>query len=90
MKVQLKGTIKVIFATEKINDKLSKKQIVVTVDEDTQYPQDIICDAVNNKIDLIDSKYKMGDAVIVQIDLRGKENKGKYYNQISLMDISKQ
>ena len=32
MQVELKGVVKVIFAEQKINDKLDRKDIVITVD----------------------------------------------------------
>lgn len=90
MKIQLNGTLKAIFAEEKISDKLSKKEIVVTIDEDTQYPNDISCQAINGKIDMLDS-FKMGDKVSVVCDLRGKANtnSGKYYNNIVVLEIKK-
>ena len=87
MNVELTGTLKAIFAEVKINDKLSKKEIVVTVDEDTQYPQDIICAAMNKKVDILDS-YKMGQKVTVKCNLRGnKSGAGAYFNNLQIWDI---
>jgi hypothetical protein len=88
MIVELKGTVKVIFAEEKISDKLSKKEIVITIDEDSQYPQDVIVQAINQKIDAI-SQYKMGDRALVKANLRGRESKGRYYNQLTIWEINK-
>jgi len=88
MLVEIKGTLKVIFTEEKISDKMSKKEIVVTIGADTEYPQDIICEAVNKKIDLLDG-YSMGENVVVKCDLRGRESKGRYYNKFSIVDINK-
>jgi hypothetical protein len=89
MNVELKGTLKLISAEEKINDGLSKKELVVTIDEDTQYPQDIICQALNKSIELITADFKMGDRVSVNCNLRGKASNGKYYNQLILWSIKK-
>jgi hypothetical protein len=89
MNVELKGVLKVIFAEEKVNDRMSKKEIVVTIDGDTEYPQDIICQAVNKNIEKIDASFKMGDTVTVKCDLRGRESKGRYYNHFNLFDIRK-
>jgi len=89
MNVELKGTLKVISAEEKINDALSKKEIVVTIDEDSQYPQDIICQALNKSIELITADFKMGDKVHVNCNLRGKASNGKYFNQLILWSIRK-
>jgi hypothetical protein len=88
MNVDLKGTLKVIFTEEKISDKMSKKEVVITIDEDTQYPQDIIVQAINQKIDNLAS-FKMGDRVSIKANLRGRESKGRYYNQLTIWEISK-
>jgi hypothetical protein len=89
MLVELKGTLKVIMAEQKISDKLSKKEIVITIDEDTQYPQDVICQAVNKKIELLDDPaFAMGAQVVASCELRGRESKGKYYNNFQLIGIS--
>ena len=88
MQVELKGVVKVIFAEQKINDKLDRKDIVITVDTDTQYPQDIICQAINKRIELVNS-IKMGDTVVVKFNLRGKGTNGKFYNQLDVWDVIK-
>lgn len=86
MNIDLKGVIKVIFNEVQITDNLSKKEFVVTIDGDSKYPQDICIQAINTKIDLL-KEYKTGDLVIVKCNLKGKESKSKYYNQISLWEI---
>ncbi len=88
MNVELKGTLKIIFTEEKISDSLSKKEIVVTVDEDTSYPQDVSCQALNKKIEELDG-FKMGDRVSVMCSIRGREHNGKYYNQLLMWRINK-
>ena len=87
MIIELKGTLKVIFAEEQINEKLNKKQIVITIDEDTQYPQDITLEAINNGVRQLDS-FNMGQRVVATAYLKGRENKGKYYNQLTLKEIN--
>jgi single-strand DNA-binding protein len=88
MNIELKGTLKAIFAEEQITENFRKKKIVVAIDEDTQYPQEIIVDVLNDKISHLDN-YKMGDSVIANANLRGKNNKGKYFNQLILWSIKK-
>ena len=39
--MNLKGTIKLINNPQKVSDKLTKQQMVLTIDEDTKYPQNI-------------------------------------------------
>jgi hypothetical protein len=94
MTIELTGTLKVIFAKETVSDnKLDKQNIVVTIDENTDYPQDIIVQAVNKKIETLTSaNVKIGDKVIVKCNLKGKENKNKagfYFNQLDLWNITK-
>jgi len=88
MNVELNGVLKVIFVKEQINDNLTKQEIVVTVDENTQYPQDIVCQFLNQKTELL-SGFKMGDRVSAKVDLRGREHNGKYYNQFNGWSIQK-
>lgn len=87
MNVIIKGTLKIIFQEQQVNDRLSKKEIVVTTDEDTKYPQDLIVQALNREIEKLDP-FKMGQMVQVTADLRGRESNGRYYNQLVLRDIS--
>lgn len=89
MNVELKGTIKLINKEEKVTDNLTVQEVVITIDEDSQYPQDIVCRAVNSKIESI-KPFKEGDKVIASVDLRGRENKGKFYNQLVMWNIKNQ
>lgn len=92
MTIELTGTLKVIFEKENIGE-LDKQNFVVTIDENTPYPQDIIVQAINKKIEtLTSSNVKVGDKVFVKCNLKGKENKnraGFYFNQLDLWTISK-
>jgi hypothetical protein len=87
MIIEIKGSVKVIFAEEQINDNFSKKDIVVTIEEDTQYAQDIIIQAANSKIDLL-KEVQPGNKVIAKCNLRGYMSKdGKYFTQLTLWAI---
>ena len=77
--MEITGTIKVLGNSEKVSDKLTKLQVVVTTSE--QYPQDIAIEFLNDKVDLL-KNFKTGMKVIVGINLRGREYNGKYYNNI--------
>jgi len=79
--MELRGTIKVIAEPVKVSDKFTKQQLVLTIDEDTKYPQDIAIEFVNDKLSLV-TKQKVGDKVAVGVNLRGNEYNGKYYNNI--------
>ena len=89
--MEIKGTIKVIKATEVVSEKFSKRELVVTTDE--QYPQHILIDFIQDKCSVLDN-FKVGDNVTVSINVRGKEYTNKngelgYFNQLQGWKIEK-
>ena len=88
MNVELKGTIHAIFAEEQISDNYKKKSIVISIEEETTYPQQSICHAGNTKIELLNG-FQHGDKVKVQCNLKGKGSNGKYFNNLELWKIEK-
>jgi hypothetical protein len=80
MNIELKGTIKLIGQTEVKGAKGFKtRQLIVTIDQHTNYPQDIKVDFTQDKCEMLD-KYGAGESVNVHADIRGKEYNGNYYN----------
>jgi len=86
MNVILEGTVKQKNPIEQINDSYTKREIIVIVDESTQYPQPIVCHAANARIALLDNIHE-GQKVEVTCNLKGKENKGKFYNSLEIWKI---
>ncbi len=90
---EVKGKIKFIGTTQQVSDKFSKREVVVTTDE--QYPQHISVEFNQDKCSILD-KYSVGDEVTVGINLRGREytnpNTGevKYFNSIQGWNIKKE
>lgn len=89
--MELVGKIKEIKSAQKVSDKFVKRELVVTTDE--QYPQHILVEFTQDKCAVLD-KYKVGDAVTVGINLRGREwvskdGEIKYFNSIQGWKISK-
>jgi len=89
---EITGRLKVKFDIQKVSDKFQKRDIVVTIDETTQYPQDILfqlnqskCEDVNNII--------VGETVKVSYNLKGREWNGpqgvKYFNTLEAWQICK-
>ena len=68
---EFNGTIVRIGQTEVVSDKFQKRTFVVTDNAD-QYPQNIQFELQQTKCDTIDS-FKVGDAVRVSYNLRGKD-----------------
>jgi hypothetical protein len=89
--MQVKGTIKKLDATVQVSEKYSKRELVVTTNE--QYPQDISIQFSQDKCALLDG-YKIGDSVEVDINLKGREwtspqGEVKYFNTVEGWRISK-
>ena len=83
------GTIKLIKDVQVITQSFKKREFVVTTQE--QYPQDILIDLIQDKVDIL-NKYKVGDAVNVSINIRGREwispsGEVKYFNTIQAWAI---
>jgi hypothetical protein len=82
--MEVVGKIKVVGNTIQVSEKFSKRELVVTTDE--QYPQHILVEFAQDKCDLLNG-YSVGQAVKVSINLRGREwqnptGETKYFNSI--------
>ncbi|MES2440251.1 MAG: DUF3127 domain-containing protein [Verrucomicrobiota bacterium] len=71
------GKIKMIGDVQSFASGFTKREFVVTTSAD-KYPQDIKFDLVKDKCSVLDS-FKVGDDVMVNFDVRGREYNGKYY-----------
>ncbi|MEM5563669.1 DUF3127 domain-containing protein [Psychroserpens sp. AS72] len=83
--MEVQGKIKMIGETQTFGSNgFRKRELVVTTEE--QYPQHIMVEFVQDKTDLLNS-YQVGQAVKVNINLRGREwvnpqGETKYFNSI--------
>ncbi|AEV33860.1 DUF3127 domain-containing protein [Owenweeksia hongkongensis] len=89
--MEVSGSIKKIGDTQQVTASFSKRELVVTTEE--QYPQHLMIEFVQDKTSLLDS-YSPGDKVTVGINLRGREwtspqNEVKYFNSIQGWRIEK-
>jgi hypothetical protein len=85
------GTLKMIGEKQTISEKFSKREFVVSSLDD-KYPQLISFQLVNDKCDLVNN-LKIGDAVAVSYNLRGREwtspgGEVKYFNTLEAWSIS--
>ncbi len=67
-------------AVEQITDKFKKRKFWVETDLDSQWPQVIEFELVQDKVDVID-KYKAGDMLRVGFNLRGRKYTSKKTGQ---------
>ena len=89
--MELQGKIKMIGNTQAITDSFKKREIVITTKE--QYPQHIMTEFVQDKVDLLNN-YEVGQDVKISINIRGREWKNpqgeiKYFNSIQGWRIEK-
>ena len=84
--MELKGTIKQVGKTEKVSDKFSKREFVLTTNENPSYPQHISVQCTNDKCVMLEN-LSIGSEVTAHINLRGREwtspkGETKYFNTI--------
>ena len=78
--MEIKGKLHKILEVETFTN-FSKRSIIVET-KDGEYSQFLNIEFYKDKIELIDN-FKVGDMINVAINLRGKENKGKFWNSIN-------
>jgi hypothetical protein len=81
----IKGAIKLINPIKVINDKFSVREFVVTT-PDAKYPQDILFQTINDKMDILES-LGVGQQVEVSYNVRGREFNGSYYNTLDAWKV---
>ena len=90
--MEVQGTVKFIGEVQTFGSNgFRKREIVVTTDE--QYPQHIMIEFQQDKVDLLNS-YKLNDNVKISINLRGREwinpeGVSKYFNSLNGWRIEK-
>jgi hypothetical protein len=89
---QLTGTVKVLNDTQQVTDSFKKREFVVT-DASSQYPQDILFQAVQANTDKLND-IQVGETVTVSFNLRGREwtspqGEVKYFNSLDAWNIIK-
>lgn len=82
--MDVQGRIKAIGQVQEISSSFKKREFVVTTQE--QYPQDILIEFTQDKVNLLDS-FQIGTFVKVDINLRGREwvspqGEVRYFNTI--------
>jgi len=88
MSYELQGTVKEVLETQTFNSGFTKRDFVVTINEDDRYPQHIKLQVVKDRCSWLDT-YSAGDKVKVTFDLRGSEYKGRYYTDLQAYKIEK-
>lgn len=89
--MEVQGIVKAIGATQQVSASFTKREVVVTTDE--QYPQYILIEFAQDKCALLDG-LKVGEKVVIGINLRGREwtnpqGETKYFNSIQGWRVDK-
>lgn len=90
--MEVTGTLKAKFDTQKVSDRFSKREFVLTTEASTPYPQQVSFQLTQDKCSLLD-QYNVGDEMKIQFNLRGREWNGpqgiKYFNTLEAWRIEK-
>ena len=86
MTIELKGTVHSIKTKQQITDNLTKQEIWLTIDGDTQYPQTVVIQAINAKTDLLNG-ISMGQNVKASVNVKGRIHGDNCYNSFDLWKI---
>ena len=88
MAYELEGTLKEIFAARTFGKGFTKREFVVTTSKgpDDRYPQQIKLSFVKDRCSLLD-RFKPGQRVKVNFEVRGSEYNGKYFTELQAWKI---
>lgn len=90
--MEVTGILKVKFETQKVSDRFSKREFVLTTEATSPYPQQVSFQLTQDKCNLLD-QYNIGDEMKIQFNLRGREWNGpqgvKYFNTLEAWRIEK-
>ena len=90
--MEITGTLKVKFDTQKVSDQFSKREFVLTTEANTPYPQHVPMQVTNDKCWLLDA-LNPGDELKVDFNIRGREWNGpqgtKYFVTIDAWKLEK-
>lgn len=85
MAYELTGKIKLIMEEQSFSSGFSKREFVVTSEED-KFPQDIKFECLKDKASLL-SELEVGQRVKVHFDISGREWQGKYFVNLTAWRI---
>lgn len=90
--MEVTGTLKVKFETQKVSDRFQKRDFVLITEANTPYPQYVSFQVTQDKCNLLD-QFSEGEELRVQFNLRGREWNGpqgvKYFNTLDAWRIEK-
>lgn len=93
MGLEATGTIHAIFDTKQVTDRFKKREFVLQIADNPEYPQFVLFQLTGNRCDAIDD-FSKGDEVRVDFSLRGREwtspkKEIKYFNSLDVWTVEK-
>lgn len=91
--MEVVGTLKVKSETQKVSERFTKRDFVLTTEASTPYPQHVSFQITQDKCSLLD-QFNEGEEIKVQFNLRGREWKSpqgetKYFNTLEAWRIER-
>ena len=88
--MEVTGILKAKFDTQKVSEKFSKREFVITTEHSTPYPQHVSFQVTQDKCSLLD-QFEIGAEMKIQFNLRGREWSGpqgiKFFNTLEAWKI---
>lgn len=91
MRMEIGGRIHKIEETKQITERFRKREFVLVLEENSEYPQYVLFQLTGNRCEKLDD-FRDGDEVRLQFNLRGREwtsPKGeiRYFNSLDVWDL---
>ena len=88
MSYNFTGKLHRIYDEQQIKDTFRKREFVVQEETDSEYPNFIKFELIQDRCSLLDA-YNEGDTLTVSFDLRGREWQDKYFTNLHAWRIQK-
>lgn len=90
--MEVSGILKAKYDTQKVSDKFSKREFILTTESNTPYPQFVSFQVNQDKCSILD-QFNEGDELKVSFNLRGREWNSpqgvKYFNTLDAWRLEK-
>ena len=93
MSIEITGTIISIGDIKQVNEKLTRREVVIETTDNPKYPQSIPVELVNDRTGLANG-LAIGDRVKAEVDLRGRAwtkpgNETKYFLTLNVWKLDR-
>ncbi len=91
MGITISGKLHTIFETKQITERFRKREFVVEMIDNPQYPQVVLFQLTGDRSDKLD-EFKVGDELLIEFSLRGREWTSpqgdiKYFNSLDVWSL---